>query len=216
MTRVKIFMNQENYINIGNTHIFINWSVPNASHLDNLNPSSIHKVHVFLTDGESIVGGAANYLVQSQPQAKIIFHVPKQVKELKKLLAKYIEGDNYRCIVESKPVIFSKSVYARRLFYRVWYRVSINYNEDHISIDIGKKIYPKAINSPMIIFPKFYYGFNPVGIFETQSQVDNPLDFSEDLVEAFKQQCPEGILSSFKNDEDILEYIIQQGKWEVK
>jgi len=52
------------------------------------------------------------------------------------------------------------------------------------------------------------------GIFGTEEMKLNPEMFKDKLIEGFKKECPERILITFKSDDDIWDYIMQQGNWE--
>jgi hypothetical protein len=71
-----------------------------------------------------------------------------------------------------------------------------------------------------IQFPAFPYNVvdkeNDPGIFETAEMRLNPNMFKDKLIEGFKKSCPPGILKTFKTDDEIWDYIMQQGMWKVK
>jgi hypothetical protein len=52
------------------------------------------------------------------------------------------------------------------------------------------------------------------GIFETEEMRTNPEKFKDQLIDGFKKNCSESMLKSFLNDDDIWDYITQQGIWE--
>ena len=57
---------------------------------------------------------------------------------------------------------------------------------------------------------------NNMGPFDTMPKVIAPELFKDQLLAKFKKECPPGILSSFSGDDDIWDYMLNNGEWRVE
>ena len=134
------------------------------------------------------------------------------IKEIKTFLVKYFDGlKGYQIIIEKKKEnCFVANAYVATA------RLCILFSE--AGFTIRTKMQPDYGHNFKIFFP--FYSFNDIdnknkSIFETVEERLNPEQFREKLVTAFKMNCPEKILKSFKGDEDIWNFIMKQGEWKV-
>lgn len=238
MRKLKLLMDQRNYMCIGNTHIFINFNHSNFEHLDTINPKSIGIVHVFVT-AHAAINMELKLLVEKYNKAKfidghryktkVIIHLPYQVRELTYLARKILGFDEYgyKLLVERKGPKFILNPHPDYFNYE-HNRLEISYNDKSLSINITYTnesdgyidILGKGSHPVIIKFPEYPYNINDKendpGIFETGEMRINPEMFKDKLIEGFKKNCPEGILKSFKTDDDIWDYIMEQGSWSQK
>lgn len=221
MRTLKLFMDQPNYMCILNTHIFFNFNKDNFEWLNSMNPESIRTVHIFITTHTAINGYLKSFIekygslvINGKPHyVKIIIHFPRQVKELELLLEEFVNMDNvnfYKSIVESNGPVF---VLDGNIGY---YAVSIVYGDTQLSINMLKLRNSRTL---IVKFSDYQYNVNDndndPGIFNSADMRLNPNNYKTQLVEAFKSQCPDNILSSFRSDDDIWDYIMQQGSWSI-
>jgi len=192
-------MTQKNYINIFHTHIFINFTSHNLDFLNEMHPGSIRKIHVFITNHASI-NESLKFLADRY--AMVIIHTPRHLPVLETLAYKFITSCN-RVIYTNREVLFGSYGMLR-----------IIYKKDYLEI-----VTPKS-TAMVIKFPKYPYNLvdedTDKGVFESAEMRLNPEMFKDKLISEFKRQVPSGILKAFKTDDDIFEYIMQQGEWNVK
>ena len=240
MRRLKIFMDQKNYMCIGNTHIFFNFNHTNLEYITSINPRSMQTIHIFITthaavnnDLKILIDKFKSFIVDDQQHwSKIVIHLPRRIKELKTLIEKflgpeYVINNGYMLITERKGPRFMLDSYPD-CFQYIDNWLNIIYDKSSIKISLtresahpnkhvlhGRGGYPISIK-----FPEYPYNVidkeNDPGIFESPEMRLDPEMFKDKLIDGFKKNCPEGILKSFKSDEDIWEYIMEQGTWSQK
>ena len=240
MRRLKIFMDQKNYMCIGNMHIFINFNHDNFEYITSINPRSVQTIHVFITthaainnDLKMLIGKYKKFVVDGQEyRSKIVIHLPRRIKELKTLIEKflgpeYVVDNGYILIAERKGPRFMLDSYPDCFEYiDNW--LNIIYDKSSIKITMTREpghpkkhvLYGRGGYPISIKFPEYPYNVidkdNDPGIFETAEMRLEPEMFKDKLIAGFKENCPEGILKSFKTDEDIWDYIMEQGTWSQK
>lgn len=219
MKTLKLDMAYKNYMCIGSTHIFINFNNTDLEHLNSMNPKSIHKIHVFITN-HAAIGVSLKFMVDKYGKlkidgvrypVKIVIHLPVKLKELAPLIGKVLGSNNvfaYKHLVERKGprFIITNENYK--------YSLLITYGEKGIKVTTTGS----GMSCPISIkFPEYEYDLideeNDPGIFETGDMRLHPSDFKDKLIDGFKKSCPENILKTFKTDTDIWDYIMQQGSW---
>lgn len=227
MRKLKLRMDNTNYMCIGNTHIFINFNHSDLELLNTLNPRSIEKVHVFITTHASInatlkhmIGKYKKMVIDGEEhRVKIIIHLPHQIRDLTYLIKQFLgwEQDGYKLIVERVGPRFRVSGPRIGTRNNPNYLLDITYGQNSLWINtIGSRT-----SCPVMIkFPEYHYNINDrdndPGIFETGEMRLNPEMFKDKLIEGFKKSCPEGILKSFGTDEEIWDYIMERGVWGVE
>ena len=113
MRRLKIFMDQKNYMCIGNTHIFFNFNHTNLEYITSINPRSMQTIHIFITthaavnnDLKILIDKFKSFIVDDQQYwSKIVIHLPRRVKELKTLIETKDYSDVYIVIDKSNDLI---------------------------------------------------------------------------------------------------------------
>lgn len=69
-----------------------------------------------------------------------------------------------------------------------------------------------------------YFGYDPnfrkfggkPGAVKNYVQATYPDLFRDKIIAGFKESCPPGILNTFKTEEEIWDYIVQNGEWKIK
>jgi len=219
MRKMKLTMNQPNYINIHPIHIFFNFNKSNLDYLQKLHKDGIQKIHVFITTHES-VNDNLRLLIDYFHQKKIIIHVPRSLKDLHTLVTEYLShlSGKYRCIRDRKTVTFQASYRYKcdrsRIRSSSGYVHIIQKNDVYgYRSEIKTNSYGVAIQ-----FPDYPYDGTDdnSGVFSSAEERLNPLQFREKLIAEFKKRCPSDILKGFKGDDDIFDYIMQEGEWKIK
>lgn len=240
MRKLTLLMDQKNYMCIGNTHIFINFNHENFEYLTSINPRSVQKIHVFVTT-HAAINNDLKWMIEKfrkviidgrECHAKIIIHLPYQVRELDLLLVKLLgfgtsKETGYKLITEKASQRFMMDS-SPDCYHYIDNCLNIIYGKTSLQISITREDFRRKERTrctndvfPTIIkFPEYKYNAigkeSDPGIFETADMRLNPEMFKDKLIETFKKQCPNGILKSFKDDEDIWNYVMEQGMWKVK
>lgn len=228
MRSIKFDILHKNYISVGNTHIFVNFTRYNLEMMNQSHPDNYKKIHVFITNHASINESLKNLVTRygldkdikgKTCKSKVIIHFPHRVTDLRNLLVKFFKSHNinsgYKICFDKYPIRFSPgegagpTTYLIFEFPRNFMRVRIQYG------DGGR------LNLPKIVFPNYPYNVEDApeeerGIFENMDMRMDPVKFKEDLVKSFKEKTPSGILKAFKNDDEIFEFIVQEGEWKVQ
>jgi hypothetical protein len=239
MRKLKLFLEHRNYMCIHKTHIFINFNNSNLDYLNTLHPNSVQKIHVFITNHAAIneslrflikrFGRYRNprkgYETTNKRMTKIILHFPKQLRGLLSLSKEFLgtDGDWIGMVNKTGYVYFNLDTPNSRKRYNL----QILYNENNLSIDIegyrshlpfgleGAKAYlPVEIN--FIDYPYELIEKENDTIFQTAEMRLDPEKFKDILIEKFKSKCPPKILKTLGSDNDIWNYIMQQGEWSIK
>lgn len=215
MKSVKVVMTEKNYLRIANTHIFINFTKHNMDYLSMLRPGSIRKIHIFITNHASINETLRFLLKRATSDQRILIHIPKSISELNAFLHTFIgeeEEGKYTSIIEKEPFIFGSELDD--------FKITIRFNKTELKVQLSPfRTDPFKPSRYGIEFPNYPYNGaseEEQGIFENVEMRIDPMKFKDQLITAFKKNCPEGILKSFKTDDEIMEYIMQQGEWAVK
>lgn len=213
MNSMKVFMQYPNYIKIGHTHIFIGFESKNLEYLNTLHKDAVRKIHVFITEHESVNSSLVSLVDYFGKKSKIIIHIPIYVKELADLVKRFITKDtkSFQCFVEKYDVWFLGGGLISK-----YYMLVFRYTPKYLKVMPGIPQSHSWVNT-LINFPKYMYGAkrNEEGIFESAEERLNPDIFKDKIISAFKTQCPNGILKTFKDDEMIWEYIMKQGEWSI-
>ena len=227
---MKVFMNQPNHIEVDGRLIFINFNYENLEHLKSRYtnnrqeyPDRIMRVDIFITNHTSITNHIDNlfdYL--NGLGAEIRLFSKTEDSGLAGLVEKCVEYNRQKKM--TKIDIICKTTIHRSYFDECGQTVMISYETDHLSMvvketrDGNPGIDDRPFRDNMITFDKFYYEDETYesnkGIFDTAEMRLNPENFKEQLIESFKRDLPDEMVNSFKNDEDIWDFINQNGEWE--
>ena len=222
MRNIKLNMTQGNYIGIDHTHIFMNFTKENFDFLGTLPEGSKRKIHVFITSPTSITDSLKMLVNRygKHPTEKrisiVVIHVPTYIKETVEFIQKLLKSyeNAYQLYVEGRWKSFL-SFGSNNLKSGYNYIAYFKYFKDHLSVKIHRD---NDSNRVLIKFPEYYYNevTKDSGIFSNIEEKLNPIAFKDKLIKAFKRECPEQILKSFKSDDDIFNYIVSEGEWDFK
>ena len=208
----------KNYIRIRNIHILINVSESNYYHLENVVGNKMNQVfHIFVTefnDNKPLIRLIKRY----GTSAKIIIHVPYKLSDLKKTIDMDIKNALYNVYNKNDPEEKYKIIVERK---NVSFAVN-DLNQMMIDVDFDKKMIKLSIRLYEEEFSSYFYkGINMshhksgTGAIRTMPQMKFPELFKDKIIKQFKESTPDGILKSFKNDNDIWDYIMGNGEWKV-
>lgn len=208
MIGIKSITAWKTYIRIADKHLIFDmsrdnpeWALINAKTLvKNQNyhffVSSIKQVNNDLKD---LVGRAQNYA------RKVIIHIPKSLDDVR-VAVKLLLGEElkYKIVVERFGPVFSlENPRMKDWLLRIRYeKGSIATSIDLMSKGIDTLSYHSGMDHD-----------SPVGNIIRQL---HPAMFKDKIIKQFKSVTPDGILKSFKSDDDIWDYIMQSGEWNVR
>lgn len=215
MSKLKVYMTEKNYVAVDGTHIFINFTRNNLNMLNEINPDTIDKVIIFITNHASI-NESVKILIErfgKKLLKQIQINLPQPVESLKVLAEKFlgVEDEVYSLQVVDEVIYFPTEISGVMNDHLISFTPTV----DRLIIKINEyNVMGVDLNFPQ-------YPYNVVeeeqdGIFETPEMRLDPMQFKDILIAKFKEKAPEGILKSFKNDDEIMEYILQSGEWAVK
>ena len=199
-TRSLRLCKSHNYIRIRNKHIFMkvcNWE---ETLFSQLNFKSDMRIHLFVyneDDMNECMLAMINHFkeVNEHPRSKFIIHIPKVHEDLVQVLIKkvpFITEKPFKIITEAADVIFYIDANMNILRVRYFGR------EVEAVIKVGGGKMDVDIKSPLD-------GVNRRAIDE----------FKDEIIARFKATTPLGILKSFKDEQDIWEFVNVSGDWKV-
>lgn len=220
MKALKVVMGQDNYFSIADTHVFFNFNKGNLMYLNSLLKGSIKKIHVFITNHDSInhhlnemFDKFTNPANQKPCKIKICVHFYDLLTDLIKLFKEFSGKflDKVQLIISNRPTIFTDSKTHR---YKATIRTTgkclkVKFQfigDSHVSLKFPEYIY----------YDEGSMTIENQGIFSDIKKRLNPEQFKDELIEAFKKQAPTGILKTFKSDEDIWGFIMDNAQYKMR
>ena len=153
-----------------------------------------HRIHIFITSADNAIKYLKDFIDCINKEAKVFIHIPKNVADIKVIVDDIIKDiPNVKSLCEKVGPIFYMDDYSLDL--------EIRYDKDTIVI---------TVNIDRIVYDKYHYS---EGAITTYPMKVKPDLFKDRIIKKFKRICPKGILSSFKDDEDIWNYIMQDEEW---
>lgn len=218
---------RENYLRIKNNHIIIN---PNLTSRNSLYLNLVildntivenQRIHLFISKYDNDVNENVIYILEHfATKCKITIHIPKIVKDLKVVIEEDIkkfkdihkvEFLNCKVFAESKGPSFQ----IHNKFWRCFNdglndKIIIVYDND--GIHVSYSLFDIKYSS---YFYKTTKEHEKPGAIRSKPQKEHPELFKDLIIKQFKESTPEGILKSFKSDDDIWDYILGNGEWKV-
>lgn len=205
----------ERYYRLGDVHIFSQMGPDQFFEIKNNIADKRHqKIHIFELYPDSIMETIKEIIEVVHSETKIIIHISHYMKDYKILMEekfKDIKRDSkipkYYIIAERKPVIFS------------WVDKNDD-NKQHSIIFTFKKHngrFQLTINNQIKAWTlrNQMYDYSNAAI-RSQVQLNNPELFKDTIIKNFKRVTPDGILGTFDSDDDIWDFITDQGEWASK
>lgn len=204
---------QPNYIRIDRLHIFFDFDRSNYNHYKGLQlnrDNEVQGIFIFITKQSSINESLKFFIEKFGKEDKITIVIPNKqtTQNLATLFDKIIcKSDKIRSqhIMDFDPNIVKKMYSSSRS------TLHVHFEEDRLRIEL------ETSGDILIGFPDCMYDEDETeGIFENAEQRLNPGMFRDQLIEAFKRDCPASILENFKTDDDIMDFIAESGEWKIE
>lgn len=193
----------EHYVKIGNMNILIQ---PNSDTLtlleDYLKDTRNQVIHIIELYPVSIQNLLSAICTTVHPDNKIFIHIPHMLKDYVRLIQPEIDalGRKVRFITERKKIVFKYYQYGYPKYF------GITFDKDHwnyyIHIYEDVKTYGLA---------KSQYFVSDDNSIRTVPQRNYPELFREDIINNFKKSNPKGIVEGFSTDDEIWEFLIENG-----
>lgn len=193
------------YYRIKNNHVFVQCLSSNELILSLINSiSKIENQNIHIFDlNPLLIKDLIEMIIDimSYNKIKVIIYIPKIMKDYKTIIEDYYKNDNklWKIAIYSKPVIFidSSNITTRKL------EIScLLYQYNYII---------RATNSYITdnMMSRHFYEENGI-IFDTVLKRKYPELFKDKIIKKFKKHCPNSILTTIKNDEDIWNFIMDK------
>lgn len=188
------------YIRVKNKHLFFGFDKYESKLLSKalVDPKGTCAIHIFiarLSDINPWLNNSVLWLLDEiDDMSKVVIHVPKKLKDLRKILDKTFEKvTDIRFHIISEKVLPSFAI------------------NDRFDLDV---VYDGMyINSIVTVTAVPTMEVHEDRAIQNEAQAAEPGLFKSRIIRNFKAITPLSILKSFKNEDDIWDYIIQQGEW---
>jgi len=196
-------INKSNYVRSKNMLIMLNPTAEDIKDMEDVIKQN-YRVHIFITSPYIFTEEFNAAFDNLTDWAKYYIHVPKVIKDLKIIAEDAIrplrEHKEIKVILEKKGPLFATPCIRGGHF-----PIKVNYNDN--AIEINLRLGVSSYGS---------YFLNNNGAIQTTPMAINPALFKDQIIENFKKATPELILKSFRDDNDIWDYINKNGEWSVK
>lgn len=206
------------YIKIGNIHVLIGIDSKSIINIKAIEDVSNQNVHIFLTSPDDINDDfreIVKVVSMFMDDTRLTVHIPRFIRDTKPLIdiKQFVTIDGRKVHPYCTLVCESKGPSFR-----------IPGTDKMLDITYTKK----GVMAAVRVYDKQYTGYKVRGCDQNSKdpkargavnsipRMNNPEMFKNEIIKSFKESCPDGILSSFRNDDDIWEYIMGEGEWSVK
>jgi len=202
------------YFNTGDIHIIFGEPFGSGTNgyinyldklIDYLDGKSNHKIHLFLVSPYMINEKVNSLIRLCCPRNKLIIHIPAYVEDMYIVAKHYFKNVPYVRIFKEKdgPKFLLKQLeYPHGDYY-----LKIHYTNTGIYANV--EMFETKYDS-------YFAGYKQDGAITNSAQAEYPELFKERIIAGFKSSTPEGILKSFKDDEDIWSFIIEESLLQKK
>lgn len=204
-----------NYIRTGNIHILVDANMSNTDEIPELKGMGRYKngmqnqvFHIFITDRGIVSNGYyhnTTYLEEMfkslDSAKKVVVHIPERIGDVKLLVDEMAECFHKVRVVKEK--VGPKFRLQKALHDQM---IEVKYEDDGIVIPYAE-IEEK--------YKDYFLNDSSDGVITNTVMQERPELFKERIVERFKQICPPGVLQTFKDDDDIFDYVTGGGEWAV-
>lgn len=193
----------EHYVKIGNINILIQ---PNADTLklvnDYLEDTENQVIHIFELYPTSITNLLSAICTSVHSSTKIVIHIPHMLKDYVRLVKPDIDklGRRVKFITERKEVQFKYYEHGYPKYFK------LSFDRDYWNYYI--RIYDEIKTYGL---PKSQYFISDDNSVRTVPQRKNPELFKDDIIKNFKKSSPKGIIKGFKTDDEIWDFLIENG-----
>ena len=193
----------EHYVRIGNINILIQ---PNAETLDllrkYLGDTRNQVIHIFELYPVSIINLLAAICTSVHPETKIFIHIPRILKDNVRLVKPAIDelGRRVKFITERKEVSFKYYEH----YYPKYFKISFSKDYWNYYIHIYEEVKTYGLSASQ-------YLISDNNAIRTEPQRKHPELFRDIIINNFKKSNPKGIVKTFKNDDEIWEFLKENG-----
>lgn len=167
-----------------------------------------YRIHIFVQNLFIFDPEIMDIINQIHPNNKIYFHIHKEQKDFVKGLM------HCKMLFPDHPNRFVEYDNPKK---KITFRIPGYIDDNHCLV-------VKYEGDAIRVYLDFYmdtardgYNIKPSGgLFQNYVQKKFPELFREELIERFKQHTPSSILKSFYDDQDIWDFITENGEWESK
>lgn len=192
--------------------------------------TAVEELPKLLEHISKILGERSNYITPyyaARSPLKIFIHVSHYQKDLWKLINKYVVEDHdmwhlYVCTVITERVGPTFRVPGRRKpeeypdgDIRNELRIMYGYNSIGVYAT-STTLYPLLRKDANYLSVSQLDDPSSSAPIDTLAKRIHPELFKDDILAAFKESAPKGILSTFKSDDEIWDFITLNGEWGVK
>lgn len=210
----KLFHNEAlDTFSFGNHRVYID---PDCKYIIAQARAMSHKrdrrIHIFLTNVRCVrtkefIEFMESLFQEVNQEPVVTIHVSYEMEDLKKYLHEIVFPSMHteyvpkiRVFCERKPVLFLMDG-AR---YRKWLKFEWINNQ--------LRVYYELDTYPLRGYQISNKG--KPGAIRNTLQRNYPELYKDKIIQNFKESCPEKILKNFTSDDDIWDYIMQEGEWE--
>lgn len=193
----------EHYVKIGNINILIQ---PNADTLEllknYLGDTENQVIHIFELYPIAITNVLSDICTAVHPRTKIFIHIPRMLKDFVRLVESNINILNRRVrfITERKEIVFKYYEH----FYPKYFKISFGKDYWNYYIHIHEEVKTYGL-------PASQYFISDDNSIRTKPQRRYPELFKDDIIKNFRKSNPKGIVETFKNDNEIWDFLIENG-----
>lgn len=216
------------HMRVGNTHIFVNPG-SKADHgfakeiVKTITNKRNFKFHIFIFNAWVLDDENKDQFVElikalidnPSDMPKIVIHIPNRMSDIKVLCDYVLDEAGIPTFVKESRIKYALE--RRGCSFKIprdprtSYLMTFDYSYRSVEIKIEVKSFEFSGFDPSYCS----FGGKP-GAVKNLVQAVHPELFRDKIIAGFKESCPEGILKTFKTDDEIWEYITENGEWSVK
>lgn len=199
------------YTRVKNNHIFVQFDVEQFPTIEKIIAKKHQKIHIFDLYPIAIKNCIQKIIDMADNTTSVIIHIPKMMIDYERVLRKELTNKDHKKVrfsIESKPVEFyirrsdvinSSSDESLNKIFKVGYSKELKYYKLESYMHLERDRY---------VLNRGDYDREIRMAFESVCQVRDPELFKDVIIKNFKRNCPKGILTNFKTDDDIWEYLV--------
>lgn len=193
----------EHYVRIGNINILIQ---PNTDTLEllktYLGDTGNQVIHIFELYPVSITNLLSAICASVHQKTKIFIHIPHMLKDFVRLVEPNIDtlDRKVKFITERKEIVFKYYEY----FYPKYFKISFGKDYWNYYIHIHEEVKTYGLSTSQ-------YFISDDNSIRTKPQRNYPELFKDDIIKNFRKSNPKGIVETFKDNEDIWNFLIENG-----
>lgn len=188
---------------IGNQHIFIQVFGSDMEEIREILKKGNQRIHIFDIYPDTISNIICTTAEELNKSSKLVIHIPRLFKDYKMILENKMKdiSTNWKISLESEPVTFHFDKGTRDFVVGF-----TNTSKRTLKLSVYVEILQYTDVG------KYFIGGGDSAVM-TWPQAKNMELFKDTIIKNFKRSTPEGILQSFKDDNDIWDYLTNENDW---